>query len=199
MTNHDDRNNLWISYENSQSAKDKADFVKKNLLGGISIWSIDLDDFSGAFCSQGKYPIAQAVKDALDIPKSKITNKIVPEQNNEWSILTTKITKYFYISEPTIEVKQERIQRMFSTKKQFENLRVDFTFKLGTQRPFTESNSNKLEDKPVSYFQSLYKKYKSMRGLQSSYNLQLNCSNELNGKFFYLHFLSLTIFLLLLK
>jgi len=30
------------------------------------IWSLDFDDFSGAFCGQGKYPLLTTVKKSLD-------------------------------------------------------------------------------------------------------------------------------------
>jgi hypothetical protein len=42
------------------------------------IWSLDLDDFNGSFCKQGKYPLLTTVKKtlkkAIELPKS-LTNR----------------------------------------------------------------------------------------------------------------------------
>ena len=35
-------------------------------LGGIMMWSIDLDDTSGEFCNQGPFPLANTVKAVLE-------------------------------------------------------------------------------------------------------------------------------------
>lgn len=50
----------WISYENEESLSKKIDYVKTMELGGVSINSIDMDDFAGMFCSKGPYPFLRA-------------------------------------------------------------------------------------------------------------------------------------------
>ena len=47
-------------------------FVKANNLGGAFLWSIDLDDFLGDQCKQGRYPLMNAIKNEL-------TNKVKPD------------------------------------------------------------------------------------------------------------------------
>ena len=50
----------WVSFENPRSFQVKSQFVKHNGLGGIAIWSLDMDDFGGRFCQNGSYPLLRA-------------------------------------------------------------------------------------------------------------------------------------------
>lgn len=40
-------------------------FLKSRHLGGAAVWTLDMDDFSGQFCGQGKYPLTSHLKDKL--------------------------------------------------------------------------------------------------------------------------------------
>ncbi|CAG5135460.1 unnamed protein product, partial [Candidula unifasciata] len=57
--------NLWASFEDVRSVIVKACFAKDNGLGGVMIRSLDLDDFSGVFCSQGRYPLITAISSVI--------------------------------------------------------------------------------------------------------------------------------------
>ncbi len=61
-----DDSNLWISYEDSRSARKKAEYVKRVGLGGVSIWSLDMDDFKGLFCNLGAFPIIESIKEEFE-------------------------------------------------------------------------------------------------------------------------------------
>lgn len=50
-------NNDWVSYDDVKSFQTKAAYVVANNLGGLFMWSIDMDDFSGQFCGKGKFPL----------------------------------------------------------------------------------------------------------------------------------------------
>ncbi|CAF1651296.1 unnamed protein product, partial [Adineta ricciae] len=63
--------------ENVRSIKYKANYIKQNNLGGAMIWTLDMDDFRGQFCCQGKFPLIKTIKAVLHgqlklLPKEKI-------------------------------------------------------------------------------------------------------------------------------
>ena len=57
-------NNKWVSYDNEQSVRLKADFAWEKALGGVMVWSIETDDFKG-LCGGQKYPMMRALNNAL--------------------------------------------------------------------------------------------------------------------------------------
>lgn len=52
----------WVGYDNVESINYKVDMAKYYGLGGIMWWAIDIDDFSGQFCGEGRYPLINASK-----------------------------------------------------------------------------------------------------------------------------------------
>nr|QFZ95586.1 imaginal disc growth factor [Lasiocampa quercus] len=52
---------LWVSYEDPDTAGQKAAYVKSKNLGGVSIMDLSMDDFRGT-CTGDKYPILRAAK-----------------------------------------------------------------------------------------------------------------------------------------
>ncbi|XP_078054046.1 acidic mammalian chitinase-like isoform X2 [Mustelus asterias] len=57
----------WIGYDNVKSFQDKVAWMKKNSFGGAMVWDLALDDFSGAFCDQGPYPLINTLRSGLGI------------------------------------------------------------------------------------------------------------------------------------
>ncbi|XP_058516022.1 chitinase-3-like protein 2 isoform X3 [Ochotona princeps] len=60
------KGNQWVGYDDVESVKNKVQFLKNLNMGGATIWSIDMDDFTGTSCNQGPFPLVQAVKRSLD-------------------------------------------------------------------------------------------------------------------------------------
>jgi len=57
----------WVGFENKKSLVNKArNLIKAKGLGGAMFWDLPLDDFSGTFCNEGKYPLINAVKSELE-------------------------------------------------------------------------------------------------------------------------------------
>ena len=41
----------------------KVRYVKQNQFGGVMVWALPLDDFSGSHCGQGPFPLMHAIND----------------------------------------------------------------------------------------------------------------------------------------
>ncbi|KAG8538596.1 hypothetical protein GDO81_022387, partial [Engystomops pustulosus] len=61
------KGSYWVGYDNQRSFQIKAEWLKKNNFAGAMVWAIDLDDFTGSFCNQGKYPLISKLKSTLGI------------------------------------------------------------------------------------------------------------------------------------
>lgn len=55
----------WVSFDDVANIKRKGEYIKKNELAGAAVWTLDLDDFGGNACGQGKYPLITALRGAL--------------------------------------------------------------------------------------------------------------------------------------
>nr|XP_025967491.1 acidic mammalian chitinase-like isoform X2 [Dromaius novaehollandiae] len=61
------KDSTWVGYDNIKSFNIKADWLKSNNYGGAMVWSLAMDDFTGSFCKQGKYPLISTLKAALGL------------------------------------------------------------------------------------------------------------------------------------
>ncbi|XP_068184124.1 acidic mammalian chitinase-like [Antennarius striatus] len=61
------KGNEWVGFDNKLSYEIKAQYLKDNKYGGAFIWSLDLDDFTGEFCGQGKNPLISHMRHLLDL------------------------------------------------------------------------------------------------------------------------------------
>ncbi|XP_067863648.1 acidic mammalian chitinase-like [Heptranchias perlo] len=55
----------WVTYDNLKSYEKKVEWLKNNSFGGAMVWTIDMDDFKGTFCNQGKSPLINKLKTLL--------------------------------------------------------------------------------------------------------------------------------------
>ena len=57
---------IWVGFDDKHSLHYKTtEVIQKKGLMGAMFWALDLDDFSGEQCGQGKYPLINAVKKSL--------------------------------------------------------------------------------------------------------------------------------------
>ncbi|XP_013402694.1 chitinase-3-like protein 1 [Lingula anatina] len=50
----------WVGFDSPKSIAIKTKYAMSLGLGGIMMWSLDLDDFGGSFCNQSQYPLLTA-------------------------------------------------------------------------------------------------------------------------------------------
>ena len=83
-------NDQWVGYDDIETLKYKLDFAKQFNLGGIMVWSLDLDDFSGEHCNQGKYPLLNFIR--KEVLGDQPTIELETDQSNSTVTTTTKST-----------------------------------------------------------------------------------------------------------
>ncbi|KAL6083872.1 hypothetical protein STEG23_031397, partial [Scotinomys teguina] len=59
--------NEWVGFDNVKSFLIKAQWLQLNNFGGAMIWSLGMDDFTGSFCNQGKFPLTMTLKKSLGV------------------------------------------------------------------------------------------------------------------------------------
>ncbi|KAH9505781.1 hypothetical protein Btru_055795 [Bulinus truncatus] len=81
---------LWVGYDDEESIRAKVKFAKKKNLGGVMVWAIDGDDFSGKFGDGVKYPLMNVIRDSIegikdDVLKHATNMKLIKEKSEETS------------------------------------------------------------------------------------------------------------------
>ncbi|XP_010787942.1 acidic mammalian chitinase-like [Notothenia coriiceps] len=72
------KGNQWVGYDNMKSFEIKVDWVKKNNFGGAMVWTLDMDDYMGTFCNQGKYPLINVLKKGLNLEQASCAHPATP-------------------------------------------------------------------------------------------------------------------------
>jgi len=94
----------WVSYDDPEMIKRKAQFVRDLDLGGGMVWALDLDDFRGR-CNDGSHPLMHVIQRVLAQPPNEHDRPVRPSPSlggsPEWKPPTT-ITAIKPTLQPTI-------------------------------------------------------------------------------------------------
>ncbi|KAG7229515.1 hypothetical protein INR49_031939, partial [Caranx melampygus] len=64
----------WLGYDDRRSYSSKVEILTVMGLGGAHVWTLDMDDFSGSFCSLGPYPLINHLRMSMGFaPKPTTT------------------------------------------------------------------------------------------------------------------------------
>ncbi|XP_070698752.1 chitinase, acidic.1 [Pempheris klunzingeri] len=63
----------WLGYDNMRSYSSKVQWMTATNLGGAHVWTLDMDDFSGSFCSEGAYPLVNHLRMSMGFPPKPTT------------------------------------------------------------------------------------------------------------------------------
>lgn len=74
------------------------EWLKEQGFGGIMVWSIDMDDFSGR-CGGGKYPLLKSLNQELDGYKVNLEYDGPYETHGPRGAYTTKDRKFHFLSQ----------------------------------------------------------------------------------------------------
>uniref|UniRef100_A0A3Q3JHX1 chitinase n=1 Tax=Monopterus albus TaxID=43700 RepID=A0A3Q3JHX1_MONAL len=72
--------NQWVGFDDKDTVKvyfpsSQVSYIKTNNFGGATVWSLDLDDFRGQFCKQGKNPFTAHLHTLL-VPGKQNVNSV---------------------------------------------------------------------------------------------------------------------------
>ncbi|XP_073679515.1 acidic mammalian chitinase-like [Garra rufa] len=79
----------WVGFDSKESFQTKVNYLKENKFGGAFVWALDLDDFTGQFCGQGKYPLIGQLRTLLNIDFPSNTTPALPNTTHEPGKTTT--------------------------------------------------------------------------------------------------------------
>ncbi|KAG7472631.1 hypothetical protein MATL_G00110840 [Megalops atlanticus] len=61
------KGNEWVGFDTQESFETKVRYLKDKKFGGAFVWALDLDDFAGQFCGQGRHPLMSHLRKLLEI------------------------------------------------------------------------------------------------------------------------------------
>ncbi|CAG5130506.1 unnamed protein product [Candidula unifasciata] len=72
----------WMGYENPRSVAEKVTWAFEHRLGGVMFWSLDLDDFKGDYCGQGRFPLLTSMSKTVISLASNQNKSIIGNSEN---------------------------------------------------------------------------------------------------------------------
>ncbi|XP_042353169.1 acidic mammalian chitinase-like [Plectropomus leopardus] len=63
----------WLGFDDERSYSFKVEWMTGMNLGGAHVWTLDMDDFGGHFCSSGPYPLVNHLRLSMGFPPKPTT------------------------------------------------------------------------------------------------------------------------------
>ncbi|KTF74107.1 hypothetical protein cypCar_00049173 [Cyprinus carpio] len=79
----------WVGFDNKESFETKVNYLKENRFGGAFVWALDLDDFTGQFCVQGKDPLIKHLSTLLNIGVPPVSQNTTHEPGKTTTTAST--------------------------------------------------------------------------------------------------------------
>lgn len=86
------KGNEWVGFDTRESYEIKVRYMKDNKFGGVFVWALDLDDFSGTFCGEGRHPLLGHLHTLLDIELPPLPPTTTPKPGASTTRPTTTAT-----------------------------------------------------------------------------------------------------------
>ncbi|KAF4093719.1 hypothetical protein AMELA_G00005120 [Ameiurus melas] len=86
------KDNEWVGFDTKDSFDIKVQYLQSNKFGGAFVWALDLDDFAGEFCGQGKHPLMGHLRKLLDIDMPTPPPTTTPKPGDTTTPKTTTTT-----------------------------------------------------------------------------------------------------------
>ena len=86
----------FICFDDAESIIFKTKYATKSNLGGVSLFSLDFDDFSGKFCMDGKFPLLNYAKDTLLEINEDYDDSVFTEKEENSSNIESTVVKFYY-------------------------------------------------------------------------------------------------------
>uniref|UniRef100_A0A4W4EP37 chitinase n=1 Tax=Electrophorus electricus TaxID=8005 RepID=A0A4W4EP37_ELEEL len=86
------KGNEWAGFDNRESYETKVRYLKDNKFGGAFVWALDLDDFAGKFCGEGKYPLISHLQKLLNIDVPHVPPSSTSQPGKDGSSVTPFLT-----------------------------------------------------------------------------------------------------------
>ncbi|XP_054883253.1 acidic mammalian chitinase-like [Poeciliopsis prolifica] len=86
------KNNEWVGFDNKESYRTKVNYLQENKFGGAFVWALDLDDFSGNFCGEGRHPLLSHLRSLLNIELPPMPSTTTPKPGASTTSPTTTTT-----------------------------------------------------------------------------------------------------------
>ncbi|XP_043081275.1 acidic mammalian chitinase-like [Puntigrus tetrazona] len=84
----------WVGFDNKESFQTKVNYLKEKRFGGAFVWALDLDDFTGQFCEQGKYPLIRHLSTLLNIDFPPVSSNTTHEPDENTTTASTTVVSH---------------------------------------------------------------------------------------------------------